>query len=182
MTVSQCGKCPELWTFLQVQSQIPSSVMMKLALMRTDTGKEEPELPLLQRISLLVNCTSYCSRNKCNKSNRHISTSTVQRKLCKSGLHGRIAAKKPLLKDTNKKKRVACAKKHEQWTLDWWKSFFLLVWWVQIWDFLFQPSCLCETQIRWTDDLCMRGSYYEAWRRRCDGVGGALQLTLSWFT
>ena len=24
-------------------------------------------------------------------------------------------------KDTNKKKRLAWAKKHEQWTLDWWK-------------------------------------------------------------
>jgi hypothetical protein len=30
------------------------------------------------------------------------------------GLHGKIAAKKPLLKDTNKKKRLAWAKKHEQ--------------------------------------------------------------------
>jgi hypothetical protein len=29
----------------------PSSAMMKLALMRTATGKEDPELPLLQRIS-----------------------------------------------------------------------------------------------------------------------------------
>ena len=27
-----------------------------------------------------------------------------------------------LLKDTNKMKRLAWAKKHEQWTLDWWKS------------------------------------------------------------
>ena len=26
------------------------------------------------------------------------------------------------LKDTNKKKRLAWAKKHEQWILDWWKS------------------------------------------------------------
>ena len=38
--------------------------------------------------------------------------------LFESGLHGQIAAKKPLLKDTNKKKRLAWAKKHEQWTLD----------------------------------------------------------------
>jgi hypothetical protein len=35
--------------------------------------------------------------------------------LCESGLHGQISAKKPLLKDTNKKK------KHGQWTLDRWK-------------------------------------------------------------
>ena len=32
-----------------------------------------------------------------------------------------IAAKKPLLKDINNKKILAWAKKHEQWTLDWWK-------------------------------------------------------------
>ena len=33
-----------------------------------------------------------------------------------------LLTKKPLLKDTNKKKRLAWAKKHEQWTLDRWKS------------------------------------------------------------
>ena len=49
-----------------------------------------------------------------NSSNRHISTSTVQRRLCDSGLNGQIAAKKQLLKDTNKKKRLAWAKKHDQ--------------------------------------------------------------------
>ena len=51
---------------LQVQSQKPSSAMMKLALMRTATGKEDPELPLLQRISSLelirVNCPNKCFR------------------------------------------------------------------------------------------------------------------------
>ena len=46
------------------------------------------------------------------------STSTVQRRLRESGINGRIAAKKPLLKDTNNKKRLAWAKKHEKWTLD----------------------------------------------------------------
>ena len=51
-----------------------------------------------------------------------ISTSTVQRRLRGSGLHGQIAAKKTLLKDTNKKKRLAWTKKHKQWTLDQWKS------------------------------------------------------------
>ena len=42
-----------------------------------------------------------------------ISTSTVQRRLSESGLHGRIAAKKPVLKDTKNKKRLAWAKKHK---------------------------------------------------------------------
>ena len=66
--------------------------MMKLALMRTATGKEDPELPAQ------INASR-------RSSNRAISTSTVHRRLCESGLHGRIAVKKPLLKDTNKKKR-----------------------------------------------------------------------------
>jgi hypothetical protein len=33
-----------------------------------------------------------------------LSTETVQRRLCESGIIGQIAAKKPLLKDTNKKR------------------------------------------------------------------------------
>jgi hypothetical protein len=70
-----------------------------------------------------VNYTSHCSPNKCfTEFNRHISTSTVQRRLSESGLHGRIAAKKPLLKDNNNKKRLSWDMKHEQWTLDQWKS------------------------------------------------------------
>jgi hypothetical protein len=95
-----------------------------VALMRTTTGKEEPELPLRKRISswewpdskiaVQINASQ-------RSSNRHISTSTVQRRPRESGLHGRIAAKKPTSKDTNKK-RLAWAKKHEQWTLDRWKS------------------------------------------------------------
>ena len=77
-----------------------------------------------------------------SSSNRHISTSIVQRRLCESGLRGQIAAKKPLLKDTNNMKRLAWAKKHEQWTLDRWK--YVLWSGVQIGDFWFQPQCLCE--------------------------------------
>jgi hypothetical protein len=48
-------------------------------------------------------------------------TSIVKRRLHESGLNGPIAAKKPLLKETNNK-RLAWAKKHEQWTFDRWKS------------------------------------------------------------
>uniref|UniRef100_A0AAZ3SPW2 Transposase Tc1-like domain-containing protein n=1 Tax=Oncorhynchus tshawytscha TaxID=74940 RepID=A0AAZ3SPW2_ONCTS len=92
------------------------------------TGKEDPELPLLQRISSLELPVSVCNPNKCfTEFNRHISTSTVQRRLCESGLYGRSAAKKVLLKDTNYKKRLAGAKKHKQYTLDLWKSVFVRV-------------------------------------------------------
>ena len=63
------------------------------------------------------------------------STSTVQRRLCESGLHGRIAAKKPLLKATNNNKKLAWAKKYEQWKLDQCKCVILSA--VQIGDFWF---------------------------------------------
>ncbi|MHC5954099.1 hypothetical protein ACYTX9_09270 [Streptococcus pyogenes] len=39
-----------------------------------------------------------------SSSSRHISTSTVQRRLCESGLYGQIAAKKPLLRKSNKQR------------------------------------------------------------------------------
>jgi hypothetical protein len=116
MKVSQYG------TF-QVQSQKSSRAMMKLALMRTATGMEDPELPLLQRISSLeLPASELAVQINASQSshNRHISTSTVQRRLCESGLHGKIAAKKPLLKETNKKKRLAWHKKQKQWTIGWW--------------------------------------------------------------
>ena len=98
--------------------------MMKLALMRTATGKEDTELHLLQRRSSFVLPASEIAAQinaSQSSSNRHISTSSVQGRPHDSGLHGRIAAKKPLLKDTDKK-RLAWDKKHEQWTLDRWKS------------------------------------------------------------
>uniref|UniRef100_A0A3P9JZU7 C2H2-type domain-containing protein n=1 Tax=Oryzias latipes TaxID=8090 RepID=A0A3P9JZU7_ORYLA len=54
---------------------------------------------------------------------RHISTTTVKRRLCESGLHGRISARKPLLKKGNKQKRLVWTKQHKEWTLDQWKSY-----------------------------------------------------------
>ena len=124
MKVSQSKTFQELRKFLQVQSQKPSSAM-KLALMRAATGKEDQELPLLQKISSLeLTAPQIAAQINPSQSsrNRPISTSAVLRRLRESGLHGRIAAKKRLLKDTNKKKILAWAKKHEQWTLDWWKA------------------------------------------------------------
>ena len=125
MKVCQYGRFQELRKFNQVLSQKPSSTMMKLALIRTATGTEEPELPLLQS-SLELSVPQIAAQINASQSssNRHISTSTVQRRLRESGLHGRFAAKKPLLKDTNKRKRLAWVEKHEQRTLDRWKSVF----------------------------------------------------------
>ena len=99
--------------------------MMKLAHMRTFTGKEDPDLPLLERIRSIDLPASEITaqiNDSQSSSNRHISTSTVQRSLRESGLHGRIAAKKPPPTDTNNKKRLAWTKKHKQWTFNRWKS------------------------------------------------------------
>jgi hypothetical protein len=75
----------------------------------------------IQNISRTVKASSSAVAKTIKCYDETGSTSAVQRRLCESGLHGWIVAKKPLLKDTNKKKRLAWSKKHEQWTLDWWK-------------------------------------------------------------
>jgi hypothetical protein len=86
--------------------------MMKLALMRTATSSAAEDKFI--RLELTAPQIAAQINASHSSSNRHISTSTVQRRMCESVLHGRIAAKKPLLKDTNNKKRLAWAKKHEQ--------------------------------------------------------------------
>ena len=48
--------------------------------------------------------------NQCNE------ISTVRRRLCESGLHGRIAVKKQLLRKPNNVKRLQWAKVHKDWT------------------------------------------------------------------
>ena len=165
-----------------IQYGKPSSAVMKLALMRTTTRMEDPELPLLERISSLeLPASETADQINVSQSSsiRHISTSTVQRRLCESGLRGQIATKKQRLKDTNKKKRVAWAKKHKQWTFD--QSKFVLWSGVQSWDFWFQQLWLCETLCGWTDDLRMCISHHKAWRRRCYGVGVLCWWHCLWF-
>jgi transposase len=47
---------------------------------------------------------------------------TVRRRLRKAGLCGRVARKKPFLRQVNKVKRLAWAKKHSDWTVEDWKK------------------------------------------------------------
>lgn len=54
-----------------------------------------------------------------------VSESTVRRRLAAKNLKGYIAAKKPLLRVINKKKRLHWAKTHKHWTVeDWEKVLF----------------------------------------------------------
>ena len=70
--------------------------MMKLALRGFATGKEDPELPLMSSLDLPASEIAAQINVSQSSSNRYISTSTIQRRLCESGLHGRFAAKKTL--------------------------------------------------------------------------------------
>ena len=56
-----------------------------------------------------------------------VSLTTVKRRLRAAGLFGRVAAKKPLLRPVNKKKRLLWAKKHKNWTYEDWKRSFGLM-------------------------------------------------------
>ena len=112
-------KFQELWNFLQLQSQKPSSAMMKdrhrKGRLRVTSAAED---------KFLRNCSP----------NKFFRVQVTDR-LRESGLHSPIDAKKPLLKDT-KKKRLAWAKK--QWAMDIRPvEICSLVWWVQIRDFWF---------------------------------------------
>ena len=84
---------------------------MKLALVRTATGKEDRVTSAAEDKFIRVTSCRNSSPNKCFNIN-------CSEELLESGLDGRIAAKKPLLKDTNKKQRLARAKKDKQLTID----------------------------------------------------------------
>lgn len=51
-----------------------------------------------------------------------ISESTVTRRLHEIGLYGRVAAKKPLLRPQNIRKRLKWAEEHSNWSMDKWKQ------------------------------------------------------------
>lgn len=51
-----------------------------------------------------------------------VSARTVQRELCRMGLHGRRRRKKPLLTEKHKEKRRVWVAEHGDWTLEEWKK------------------------------------------------------------
>jgi hypothetical protein len=56
------------------------------------------------------------------KYNRHASVWTIRRRLCEVDLHGRVAAKKPLLTFHHRLRRLRWAQKYRDWTVDDWRK------------------------------------------------------------
>ena len=120
----------ESWIlYPQVQLRKPSNTMVGLILIRTHPRKGSPRVTSTAedkfiRVTSLRDCKltapqiRACKNASQSSSSRH-STSTVQRRLCESDLHGWIAAK---MLRKNKKNRSAWAKKHNEYILDQWKS------------------------------------------------------------
>ena len=74
--------------------------------------------------------TSLRDRRKSSKALAHelavsggtkVHSSTIRRSLGRSGLHGRVATKKPLLRRGNKQKRLKFAKRHKTWNSAQWR-------------------------------------------------------------
>ena len=98
--------------------KVSSSPVAKTIKRYDETGSHEerhrkgrPKDPLLQKISSLeLTAPQIAAQINYSQSSRNIHINCSEETVC---LHGQIAAKKPLLKDTNKKKRIDWAKKHE---------------------------------------------------------------------
>lgn len=87
----------------------------------TSTAENKLVTSLRNSQSIVSQIRAYMNASE-RSSNRHVSTSTVQRRLCESDLRGQITGKKPLPKEANMKKRTAWTKKDKERTLDQWKS------------------------------------------------------------
>ena len=95
----------------------------------TRTERGEVEKKSVKHLKILsLNGQRKTSRELCDEINTTmtngatVSSRTVRRKLGEEGLVGRIAAKKPLLKEKNRVKRLKFAKEHNKWTKeDWYK-------------------------------------------------------------
>ena len=164
---------------LKVQSQDPSRSMMKLALMRTATEMEDPELPLLQRISSLeLPASEITAQIKASQSSsdRYININ------CSEGTVWIRPSWSNCCKETTSKEHQfeeTCFGQ-ETWAMDIRQVEICPLVWSPNWRFLFQPPCLCETQSARTDDLCMCISHRKTWRR-CYGVGVLCWWHCLWF-
>lgn len=66
--------------------------------------------------------SSAISSELAETSGTQVHPSTVRRSLARSGLHGRVAAKKPYLRHGNKAKRLDYARKHRNWGAEKWQQ------------------------------------------------------------
>ena len=161
--------------FLQVQSQKPSSAMTGSHEDRHRKGRPRVT-SAAEDMFIRVTSLRNSSPNKCFtefKSETHLNINYSEETVWFRPSWSDCCT------ESTTKGHLAWDKKHEQWTLDRWKS---VLWSESKFDFFwFQLPYLCETQSRWTDDLSMCGSHREAWRRKGDGEGVLCWWHCLWF-
>ena len=145
--------------------------MMKLALRRTAIRKEDPVTSAAVYKFIRVTSLGNCRPNKCFtefKEQTHLNI-TDQRRLCESGLHEQIAAKKPLLKDTNNKDILDIALWSDESKCEIFYSNSRVFVRRRVGERMIS-ACVVPTVKHGGGGVMVCGSHREAWRRRCDGV------------
>lgn len=88
---------------------------------RATTSAEDQYIVVTSKRNRRLTAPEICA--ELNKSRaKSVSLTTVNRRLRAAGLKGCVATKKPLLRPQNKKKRLAWAKKHQDWTIEQWNK------------------------------------------------------------
>lgn len=86
---------------------------------RATTSAEDQSIVLISKRNRRLTAPEVRSQFNSNR-NRSVSVTTVKRRLRAAGLMGRVAVRKPLLRQQNRRKRLQWAKAHKNWTLEDW--------------------------------------------------------------
>lgn len=85
------------------------------------TAKEDRKIVMTSKRNRRLTAPEIAADINCGRLEK-ISVSTVKRRLLDAGFRGCIAVKKPLLRPTNKQKRLQWARLHENWTVSDWEK------------------------------------------------------------
>lgn len=117
--IMKCSRCAVRTTLKRYEGSGTLTNRPKSGRKRLTTAREDRHI---ERIAIRERTKS--SRDLSSELlERHgvcISARTVRRRLVESGLHGRIARRKPRLTAEHKKKRLQWAQKYKNWTVEDW--------------------------------------------------------------
>lgn len=84
------------------------------------TRKEDDYIIMLSKRNRKLTAPQIAAEFNSNRATS-ISVSTVKSRLRSAGMNGRIAAKKPLLREINRRKRLQWAREHKNWSVNDWR-------------------------------------------------------------